>query len=99
VRALGFLAIGAFIVWMIFDKARERAESSAEMRSRMLVTSVVGLVIGCVIALWLPHRVSINTESPAAIVILLLFWIVGGSLALANATALVAAFWARLEAS
>jgi hypothetical protein len=39
--------------------------------------------------------VSINTESPAALVIILLFWIVGGGLAVANATALVAALTTR----
>jgi hypothetical protein len=33
-RFLGFLAIGAFIVWMIFDKAHERAGASVQARRR-----------------------------------------------------------------
>ena len=94
-RPLGLLAVCAFIVWMIFEKARERAAVSLEARSRLLVTSIVGLVVGALIALWLPHRVPMNVESPAALVGILLFWIIGGGLVLANAAAFVAAFTSR----
>jgi len=44
-RPLGLLAVCAFITWVIFEKARERAAISAEARSRMLVTSIGGLVL------------------------------------------------------
>ena len=89
---LAGIAIGGFIVWMIFSSARERAESSSDARMRLVVGSVIGLVLGAVRAFMRPHRVTRSmTESPAGVVVTLVLWIVGGGLLLASITALAGA--------
>jgi hypothetical protein len=91
-RPLAFLAIGGFIIWMIFGSARERAESSSDARMRLVVGSVIGLALGAVMAFVLPHRVTRSmTESPAGVVVTLVLWIVGGGLILTSVTALAGA--------
>jgi len=89
---LAFVAIGGIVVWMIFSSAKERAESSSDARMRLVGQSVIGLVLGAVMAFVLPHRVPKSMmESPAGVVAIVVLWIVGGALLLASVTALVAA--------
>ena len=53
---------------------------------------------GSVVAFWLPHRVPDTPGSPAALVGMLVFWIVGGLLLYVGAVSLVAAAFARKPA-
>ena len=57
----------------------------------MLVGGCLCLVLGLVIALWLPGRVPETQGSPATLVAILVLWVLGGGLAYVGIIAVVGA--------
>jgi hypothetical protein len=95
-RTIVALVIGGFAILSIFAKARERAEASPRSRSQILTRASLGLVIGLVVALWLPYRAPKSmSESPAGIVLILVEWVIGGGLALAGLVSIAGVVWPR----
>lgn len=89
-------ALIAFIVWRV-AKARphtRRAEGEAPIS---VLGSLFMLAIGLVIALVLPMGIPNTPGSPVAIVMYLLCWLVGGSIAIPGLNGLIDAWrdWRR----
>ena len=94
-RLLVFLVVAGVVAYPVFAKTRERALASPADRSRLIVKGLIGVAVGALLALWLPHRVPETSGSPASLVAILCLWIVGGTLAVMSGVVLVAAFLAR----
>jgi len=90
-----FVAAVGMVLWVVFASAAALARRSQTMRQLVLAGNFVAMVIGLVVGLWLPSRISETSGSPASVVAVVLLWIVGGSLALLGATAFLGAFLAR----
>jgi hypothetical protein len=90
---LTLVAIGVAIP--LFLRTRARAEQSAAMRTRLITISVLGLAIGIGMTFWLPRRVPETDGSPASLVAIALFWVIGGSIVFATIPALLGAFFAK----
>jgi hypothetical protein len=65
----------------------------------MLVGGCLSLVLGLVIALWLPGQVAETQGSPATLVAILVLWVLGGGLAYVGTIAFVGALFARPPAA
>ena len=94
-RLLLLLVVAAAAGYPVFRQAQRRARVTRQARTALLVRSVIGLVMGGVLALVLPQFVPETPGSPATIVALLLLWIVGGGLAFLSLAALAGALTAR----
>jgi hypothetical protein len=92
---LGTLAVLAGVASVIsaatFFKARDRARASGAARTGMIWRSVVGLVLGPAILLLGPRYLPMNVESPAAILVFGVCWIIGGGLLLLSGASLAGA--------
>jgi hypothetical protein len=88
----------AWITWNIFDTARRRAGESPRLRRILIAGGVLQIAAGIVVAFWLPHRVPDTPGSPAALVGMLVFWIIGGLLLYVGAISLVGAALPRRPA-
>lgn len=75
--------------------ARHRARQSKHARRRFLVASGVGLVAGATLAFWLPHQMPDTSGSPASLVAVALFWIIGGGVLFLSGATLVGAVLGR----
>ena len=91
---LFLLVIFGFVAWAMARTVRTQASRSPAVR-RMLIGGGLFLVLGLVIALWLPGRVPETQGSPATIVALLLLWGLGGGLAFVGISVVVGALFAR----
>ena len=98
-RTLFLLVIFGFVAWTMGRTIRNRASRSPTMKNRMLIGGCVSLVLGLVMALWLPSRVPETPGSPGTIVMLLVLWVFGGGLAYVGLVAIVGALFARPPAS
>jgi hypothetical protein len=88
-RLLVLLIIVGFTGWMQARPVRQRAGRSPEARKRLLLAGVRLLIVGLVIALWLPRRVPETQGSPGSLVVIVLLWILGGGLAYIGSVLLV----------
>jgi hypothetical protein len=88
----------AWITWNMFDTARRRAGESPRVRRVLIAGGLLQICGGIVVAFWLPHRVPDTPGSPAALVGMLVFWIVGGLLLYTGVISLVGATLARRPA-
>jgi hypothetical protein len=82
-------------MYPVFSRARSRAAWSTRARGHIMARAVVGMLLGGVLALWLPRRVPEAPGSPASLVAVLVLWIVGGLLTLLGTAALAGAVLAR----
>ena len=89
----------AWITWSMFDTARRRAGESPRVRRMLIAGGLLQICAGAVVAFWLPHRVPDTPGSPAALVGMLVFWIIGGLLLFAGVVSLVGAALARRPAA
>jgi MFS family permease len=90
-RLLVLLIIVGITGWMQARPVRQRAGRSPEARKRLLLAGVGLVILGLVIALWLPRKVPETQGSPASLVAIVLLWIVGGGLAYIGGVVLVGA--------
>jgi hypothetical protein len=88
----------AWITWYMFDTARRRAGQSPRLRRLLVAGGLLQIAVGGVVAFWLPFRVPDTPGSPAALVGMLLLWIVGGLLLYSGAIGLLGAAFARAPA-
>jgi hypothetical protein len=94
-ESLIFLAVAAGLIYWSYRRARRRAGGSPRLRRFLLAIGVVTLAAGLIVGLWLPTKVPDTQGSPAALVMMLLCWIVGGMMVLTALITLVAAWLAR----
>lgn len=94
-RTLFLLAALGLLAWTMGRRVHTRASRSPAMKKRMLVGGCLCLVLGLVIALWLPGRVPETQGSPATLVAILVLWVLGGGLAYVGIISVVGALMAR----
>ena len=94
-RTLLLLAAFGLVGWSMARTIHKRASRSPAMKSRMIIRGCISLVLGLVIALWLPGRVPETPGSPATMVAMLVLWVLGGGLAYVGIIAIVGALFAR----
>jgi hypothetical protein len=80
------------LYWAIRE-TRRRLARKPEQRTRWLVGSWAYVIIGAILALWLPGRLPQTPGSPGTLVGMMLLWIVGGMMALLGIVGLVAIAW------
>lgn len=81
--------------WTMTRVIRDRATQSPALRRHFFIRGGIALVLGLVIARWLPRRVPETQGSPATMVILLVIWVIGGGLAFVGVATIVGALLAR----
>ena len=88
-----FVIISAIIIINVvgFLYAREQARASAAARGRIIRWSVIGIVVGLIIAFGSWEVLPTNRESPAMIITYLVSWLGGAAAILAGLTLIAAA--------
>ncbi len=94
-RSLLALAGLAWMGWVIFGTTRRRAAGSPRRRRGLVAGSLLMIAGGAAVAFWLPHRVPDTPGSPAALVAILLLWLIGGGFVFVGAASLLGAALAR----
>lgn len=94
-RSLLALAGLAWFGWLVFGTSRRRASESPRRRRTLLVGGALMVALGVASAFWLPHRVPDTPGSPAALVAILLLWLIGGSFLFVGIASLIGAALAR----
>lgn len=96
-ESLLYLGLLIGLLYWTFLKVKRRASGSTSRRRSTLIRSLLQLAVGLVIAFWLPTRVPDTPGSPAALVMLVLSWLLGGAMAVTAMIGVVAALLARRE--
>jgi hypothetical protein len=94
-RFIVLLLATAAVAAPITLAARHRARQSKHARRRLLVASGLGLVAGATLAFWLPHQMPDTSGSPASLVAVVLFWIIGGAILFLSGAAFAGAVLGR----
>jgi drug/metabolite transporter (DMT)-like permease len=94
-RFLLSMVIAGALGYAAYMTANRRARLSRRRRRLLLAGNAVAVVLGLLLAVWLPTRVPETSGSPASLVAILVLWMVGGSLAFLGVAALLGAFFAR----
>jgi MFS family permease len=95
VRFFILVVVFGLVGWTMARTIRDRACRSPALRRRLLIRACIALILGLVIALWLPGRVPETPGSPATIVALLVLWVIGGGLVFVGVATIVGALLAR----
>jgi hypothetical protein len=98
VRFVILLVVFGLVGWTMARSIRDRASQSPALRRRLLLRACIALILGLVIAAWLPGRVPETPGSPGTIVILLVLWVIGGGLAFVGVTMILGVLLARRPA-
>lgn len=94
-RPVLLVPVGIIVINLVaFIMAREESQRSAATRRRILRGSVIGIVIGLIVAFGSWQVLPTNRESPAMIITYLVSW-VGGAAAILAGLTLIAAATAR----
>jgi len=94
-RTLLLLTVFGLVGWTMARTIRNRASRSTAVKNRMLIVGCLFLALGPVMALWLPRRVPDTPGSPAALVAIVVLWVVGAGLAYVGVVTLLGALFAR----
>jgi hypothetical protein len=74
---------------LLFTRGRRQARDPARSRAGLILRYGIGTLLGVYLGLVLPRSVPDTPGSPAALVITLLLWIVGGGVGFASLAALL----------
>jgi len=95
IQTIAMLAVGGYLLYAAYRKARRRAEQSPETRTWMIVRNGAGVAIAVIAILWLPARVPDTPGSPAALVMFTLIWLLGGMMVIMGSASLLGAWMAK----
>jgi prolipoprotein diacylglyceryltransferase len=85
----------ALMAFGIFRASRENARASHAMRRRMIAGSVAMVVVGTLLAFWMPQHIPETPGSPGTLVAIALLWVSGACFAFAGLASVVGAVVAR----
>jgi hypothetical protein len=94
-RFLVLLLAAAAVAVPVTLATRHRARQSPRARRRFIIASALGLAAGAALAFWLPQQVPETNSSPAALVAIVLLWIIGGGILFLSGAAFVGAVLGR----
>lgn len=94
-RFVILLVVFGLVGWTMARTIRDRASRSPALQRRLLIRGCITLVLGVIVALWLPRRVPETPGSPGTIVAMLVLWVIGGGLTFVGLTTIVGALLAR----